>query len=171
MASQRDSSSDHSPPERRQAPRRRQDLQLLQRERQLDAARRISEALFEAANLDDLIRKALATALTVVGADAGSLLLADPDTRELVFHYVIGEKADLLHGTRMPWDKGIAGAVYTSGRPEIIADAKQDARHYAEIDRTTNYKSRDMIVLPLRRWGGGAHRRPGGPEQGERAAG
>jgi signal transduction histidine kinase len=127
---------------------------LLQRERQLDAARRISEALFEAADMDDLIRKALATALTVVGADAGSLLLADPDTRELVFHYVIGEKADLLHGVRMPWDKGIAGAVYTSGRPEIIADAKQDARHYAEIDRTTNYKSRDMIVLPLRRWGG-----------------
>ena len=139
---------------RRQAPRRQQDYFLLHRERQLDAARRISEALFQSADLDEVIRKALSTALEVVGADAGSLLLADPDARELVFCYVIGEKADFLLGKRMPWDKGVAGAVFTSGQPEIVNDVKQDDRHFSEIDQASGYKSRDMIVLPLRRWGG-----------------
>jgi two-component system cell cycle sensor histidine kinase/response regulator CckA len=120
----------------------------------LDAARRISEALFQPTDMDDLIHKALSTALTVVHADAGSLLLADFDTGELVFRYVIGDKADVLTGTRMPWDKGLAGSVFKSAQPEIIADVKQDERHFGEIDQATGYKSRDMIAMPLRRWGG-----------------
>jgi signal transduction histidine kinase/CheY-like chemotaxis protein len=120
----------------------------------LDAARRISEALFHPTDMDDLIRRALSTALTVVHADAGSLLLADPDTCELIFRYVIGEKADILTGARMPWDKGLAGSVFLSQQPEIVADVKQDERHFGEIDQATGYKSRDMIIMPLRRWGG-----------------
>lgn len=154
MAFARDSSHDPSSPDRRQAPRRRQDQLLLHRERQLDAARRISEALFQPTDMDDLIHKALSTALTVVHADAGSLLLADADTCELVFRYVIGEKADVLTGTRMPWNKGLAGSVFMSHQSEIVADVKQDERHFGEIDQATGYKSRDMIIMPLRRWGG-----------------
>ena len=148
--------SSHSPShsERRQAPRRQRDQLLLHRERQLDAARRISEALFQPTDMDDLIHKALSTALEVVHADAGSLLLADTDTSELVFRYVIGDKADVLTGTRMPWNKGLAGSVFLSGAPEIVGDVKQDERHFGEIDQATGYKSRDMIILPLRRWGG-----------------
>jgi len=90
----------------------------------------------------------------VIGASSGSVLLADFETEQLVFSYLIGEKADLLQGIAFPWDKGIAGAVFTSGRPEVISDVKQDLRHFPGIDTMTGYVTRDMIVIPLKRWAG-----------------
>jgi len=139
---------------RRREYRRHEDLKLLQRERELDAARRICQALFQQIDVDILVERVLRTALDVIGADAGSVLLADPESKHLVFRYVVGGKAEILHGTAIPWDKGIAGAVFRSGEPVVSSDVAQDARHFAEIDAATGYKTRDMIVLPLRRWGG-----------------
>src|SRR5207245_1616397 len=140
--------------ERRTEPRRREDRLQLRWERQLYAARRICEALFQRTNIDDLIQNTLHTALDVIGASGGSVLLADFDTKQLVFSYTIGEKADFLQGIAFPWHQGIAGAVFTSGEPEVIPDAKQDSRHYSGIDALTGYVTRDMIVLPLKRWEG-----------------
>ncbi len=141
-------------PNRRLQWRRHEDLKLLQRERELEAARRICQALFQHINVDELVERALRTALEVVGAEAGSVLLADAKSKQLVFRYVIGGKADLLHGTAIPWDKGIAGAVFHSGEAAVISDVSQDGRHFSDIDAHTGYKTRDMIVLPLKRWEG-----------------
>ncbi len=141
-------------PNRRRQWRRHEDLKLLQRERELEAARRICQALFQHINVDELVERALRTALEVVGAEAGSVLLAEPETRQLVFRYIVGAGADLLHGTRMPWEKGIAGAVFHSGEPAVIGDVATDERHFSAIDAHTGFTTRDMIVLPLRRWGG-----------------
>src|SRR6266849_5284773 len=80
--------------ERRTEPRRREDRLQLRWERQLYAARRICEALFQRTNIDDLIQNTLHTALDVIGASGRSVLLADFDTKQLVFSYTIGEKAE-----------------------------------------------------------------------------
>jgi signal transduction histidine kinase len=140
-------------PDRRQQPRRREDERLLQRERELEAVRRICEAISRERHSDKLIEQALLVALDVVEAEAGSILLADPKARRLAFRHVVGEKAELIRGLAIPWDKGLAGAVFLSGRPEIIGDAKKDRRHYPDIDKLTGFRTRDMIVLPLRQWG------------------
>lgn len=134
--------------------RRHEDLKLLQRERELEAARRICQALFQHINVDELVERALRTALEVVGAEAGAVLLADAESKQLVFRYVIGGKAELLYGTAIPWDKGIAGAVFHSGEAAVINDVAQDGRHFSDMDAHTGYKTRDMIVLPLKRWEG-----------------
>jgi signal transduction histidine kinase len=52
-----------------------------------------------------------------------------------------------------PWDKGLAGSVFKSGEPAIVADAKKDGRHYPNIDQLTGFRTRDMIVMPLKQWG------------------
>lgn len=140
-------------PDRRQQPRRREDERLLQRERELEAVRRICEAISRERHSDKLIEQSLHVALDVVEAEAGSILLADPKARRLVFRHVVGEKAQLIRGLAIPWDKGLAGAVFGSGHPEIISDAKKDHRHYPDIDKLTGFRTRDMIVLPLRQWG------------------
>ena len=139
---------------RRRVYRRHEDLQLLQRTRELEAARRICQALFQHIEVDELVERTIRTALEVVGAEAGSILMADPETRQLVFRYVIGGKADALHGIGIPWDKGIAGAVFHSGEPVVSSDVTKDDRHFSEVDTRTGYQTRDMIVLPLKRWGG-----------------
>ena len=141
-------------PNRRRISRRKEDFRLLQRERELEAARCICQALFQHIDVDALVEQALRTALDVIGAEAGSVLLADQGSNRLVFRYVIGGKAEALHGMAIPWEKGIAGAVFHSGEPVVSSDVTQDARHFAEIDAHTSYKTRDMIALPLKRWGG-----------------
>lgn len=120
----------------------------------LKAIRQLSEALFQYTHVDDMVRQTLHAALEVIGADAGSVLLANAETRQLVFRYVVGETADALQETGIPWDEGIAGAVFASGNPEVISTVQQDARHYSATDALTGYQSRNMIVVPLKRHGG-----------------
>lgn len=120
----------------------------------LESIRRLSEALFQYTDIDDMVRQVLHTALEVIGEDAGSVLLADEKTKQLVFRYVVGEGADRLYGTAIPWDKGIAGAVFASGQAEIIPAVRKDPRHFSDADRLTGYQSRDMIAVPLKRHGG-----------------
>lgn len=123
-------------------------------EREIEAVLRVSRALSQQTSLDDVVEHALRTALDVVGADAGSVLLADPRTRQLNFRHVIGVKADRLRGTDIPWDQGIAGAVFLSGAPQVTGDAKRDRRHLDRIDAQTGYRTRDLITVPLKRWEG-----------------
>ena len=120
----------------------------------LESIRHLSEPLFQYTNVDDMVRQVLHTALDVIGEDAGSILIAEEKSKQLIFRYVIGESAEQLCGTSIPWDKGIAGAVFSSGQAEIIPAVRQDPRHFSGTDRLTGYQSRDMIVVPLKRHGG-----------------
>lgn len=140
-------------PERRGSSRRHEDKRLLQRERELEAARRISQALSQHIHVDDLVRQALGTALEVVSAEAGSVLLADPDGKELIFQYSLGE-SPVPRGTAIPANQGIAGAAFQSGEPAVIGDVTHDIRHFTGIDTRTGFKTRDMITVPLKRWEG-----------------
>jgi signal transduction histidine kinase len=125
----------------------------LQRERELAAVQRISEALSQRMKLQDLIEQALRTTLDVLNAENGSLLLADPDRERLVFCHSIGDKPVPL-GTVIPWTRGIAGAVFQSSKAEIVSDAQKDPRHLAEIDLMCGSVTRDMITIPLKKWEG-----------------
>ncbi|MDT3777210.1 GAF domain-containing sensor histidine kinase [Nitrospira sp. MA-1] len=139
--------------DRRKEPRRIEDRRLIQRNRELEAARRMTEVLFQNLHTDELVEKTLTTALEVVGAESGSILLASQDSEELVFRHSIGA-SPVETGTAIPWDKGIAGAVFHSGKPIVIPDVKRDHRHYEAIDVLTEHVTRDMIALPLKRWEG-----------------
>ncbi len=139
--------------DRRDVPRRDNDRRLLRRERELEAAKQISLALFKHLDLDDLIKQALQTALDIVQAESGSILLAVPETKELVFRHSIGE-SHVKAGTAIPWDQGIAGTVFRTGAPLVIGDVRTDPRHFHGIDTLTQHTTRDMIALPLNRWEG-----------------
>lgn len=117
----------------------------------LESIRHLSETLFQYANVDDMVSQVLRTALDVIGADAGSILLADEKTKQLVFRHAVGAHVDGLHRVSIPWDSGIVGGVFHSGRTEIIPAVQPDARHESSTGRMTGYQSRDMIVVPLKR--------------------
>jgi signal transduction histidine kinase len=120
---------------------------------QLEAVERISHALFQSIDLDELVETTLHIALEEVDAEAGSILLADPEKEELIFQYSIGDKP-VSRGTAIPWDKGISGSVFQSGEPRITSRVDHDASHLHQIDQATGFVTRDMITVPLRRWRG-----------------
>ena len=125
----------------------------LQRESELTAALLISEALFQRMTLQDLIEQALRTALQVLNAENGSLLLADVDKEELRFYHSIGEKP-VPHGTVIRWTRGIAGAVFHSRKAEVVSDAQKDPRYLADIDILCGSVTHDIITIPLKKWEG-----------------
>ena len=126
---------------------------LDRRERELEAARRISQALFQRLQLEDMLEQALGIALEVVGAESGCILFANPETKELIFSHAIGEKSPPL-GTTFSWDEGIAGTAFQTGEAIVVSDVQQDNRHFREIDRTFGHVTQDLIALPLKRWEG-----------------
>ena len=66
--------------------------ELLHYKTQLEAVERISQALFQSIDLDELVYTTLRIALEEVGAEAGTILLADSEKEELIFRYSIGDK-------------------------------------------------------------------------------
>ena len=121
--------------------------------RELEAACRISQALYQHQKVEDLVQEALNTALDIVGAQAGAVLLVNPQAKELVFYHAVGEKSP-KPGSSIPWNQGIAGSVFQSGKPLVSSDVKQDSRHFSGIDEATGLTTHDMIALPLKSWGG-----------------
>jgi signal transduction histidine kinase len=124
---------------------------LARRELELAAAMRMSEVFSQKIRLQDLLEQALRIALEVV--ENGSVLLADPEKQTLVFYHSIGEKP-VPFGTEVPWDAGIAGTVYRTGKPEIVPDAQADQRHFKQVDEATGSTTHDMITIPLKQWEG-----------------
>jgi signal transduction histidine kinase len=145
-----------SSPDRRRDNRRELDVWHVRRARQMEAAIVISQSFFEHVSLDTLLEEVLTTALKVVNARAGAILLADSETKQLAFRYGVKESSKALIGKAIPWDQGIAGAVFQSGQAELILDAKKDPRHLGAVDEITGFTTRDMVVLPLKRWEGEA---------------
>lgn len=126
---------------------------LARRELELAAAMRMSEVFSQKIRLQDLLEQSLRIALDVVDAENGSVLLADTEKKTLVFYHSIGDKP-VPFGTEVPWDEGIAGTVYRTGKPEIVPDAQRDNRHFKKVDEATGSVTHDMITIPLKQWEG-----------------
>ena len=95
--------------------------------------------------LDDLLE----SALLVIRANDGSLLLLDEETSELVFVVVHGEARDILKGYRMPAGRGIAGWVADHLEPAIVHNVQQDSRFYPRVDETFGFHTQTLACVPL----------------------
>jgi signal transduction histidine kinase len=94
-------------------------------------------------------RSVLEAAAGLVGAEAGSILVADRTTDELVFEHVVGPRASELIGCRIGADVGIAGRCFTSGEVIVSRDASDDPRHLPVFDDLLEFETRDMVSMPI----------------------
>ncbi len=127
--------------------------QLALARRQLEATQRISAALYSVTDTEALQRLALQTSMDVVEADAGSLLIHDPERNVLIFRHVVGPVAASLLGTSLDLTlgRGIAGQVFETGEARITHDVDRDADHVGTVDARTGYQTRSLMTVPLRR--------------------
>lgn len=95
--------------------------------------------------LDDL----LGSALAVLGASDGSLLLKDDETAELVFAIVHGAARERLTGYRLPPGRGIAGWVVKHQQPTVVQDVRKDPRFYPQVDETFGFTTQTLACVPL----------------------
>ncbi|MBE7552183.1 MAG: GAF domain-containing sensor histidine kinase [Anaerolineales bacterium] len=110
-----------------------------------DVARTLSSTL----QLDEVLTRIMQQVEGMLNVEAGSLLLTDPATGELVFQIALGDKADEVKPFRIPRGQGIAGEVALTGNPLMIANVDEDKRHFKVLDQTTNFLTRNILCVPL----------------------
>ncbi|MBB6050628.1 sensor histidine kinase [Armatimonas rosea] len=128
--------------------------QLEHRERQIEAIRRTSDALFSHPSVDTMVQATLKIALEVLRADSGTVYLYDSQNDTLVFRYVIGPIADQLMGKSIPASQGVAGTVFRTGTPVLIGDVSKREDFNANVDKQTGYQTQSMMTVPVKRTGG-----------------
>ena len=100
-------------------------------------------------DLNALLTTIVESAMQLSGADAGSLLLTDKDRQELFFEVALGSKGKDVKKFTVKMGEGIAGWVAQHGKPIIVNDVDNDARHLREIPSKIGYPTNTMIAVPL----------------------
>jgi len=121
---------------------------LLRRQRELDALYQVEKELSHALDLDDLLERILAQAITVLGGGAGSIALVDPDGA-LRFRTVQGPAAPRLIERTLPHGTGLLGWAIAHKEPLVVDDPSSDPRHAAEIAAETGVVPQHIMVAPL----------------------
>ncbi|MBA2252706.1 MAG: GAF domain-containing protein, partial [Nitrospirales bacterium] len=122
--------------------------------RYLEAVGRISEGLYARTDVKDAIHYTLSTAVELVHAEAGAVLLADSENQQLIFFDAVGATTPTVIGVSVPWNRGLAGTVFSTGHARIVTDVEGDPEHLSIVEITSGYTTRQMIVVPLKRWNG-----------------
>jgi HD-GYP domain-containing protein (c-di-GMP phosphodiesterase class II) len=95
-------------------------------------------------------KRAMEAATRLMHSEAGSLLLIDPDTKELFFEVALGEKGEKVSEIRLKPGEGIAGWVAETGEAQIVNDAHSDPRFFRRADDRSGFVTRNMICVPVR---------------------
>ncbi len=109
----------------------------------------VAQTLTFELNLEPLLRKILGSAVEVMDSSAGSLLLLDELTDELVFAVIEGGGGESLKGIRMPSDTGIAGWVATNRKPVIVNDVSQDNRYNKNVAQAFDFPLTSLMCVPM----------------------
>ena len=126
---------------------RQQSEQQIQR---LDAMFEFASRIACTVELDRLLPALMEDAMSLMRAEASSLMLLDEDTGELVFEVAVGSKGEQVKPFRLAEGEGIAGWVLQTGKSLLAKDARNDPRHAKQVDRLVGYQAKSILCSPLR---------------------
>ncbi|HEY72939.1 MAG TPA: GAF domain-containing protein [Thermoflexia bacterium] len=121
--------------------------EMEERARQLAALNEVGSVITSTLDLQTVLDLIMSKAVELLQAEAGSLVLVDQDTDELVFKVTTGPGSADLAGTRLPSGTGVLGMVVQEGKPVIIRDAQADQRWYQDLD--AEFITRSIIAVPM----------------------
>ena len=127
-----------------------------------EAQRRASElalinkathAVSSTLNLEIVLETIMSLAIQVLQVQAGSVLLLDEPSGDLVFAVSAGPGGEQLRGTHVPMDFSLAGQAMREGRSLMIANAQRDQRLYRAVDNLSGLTTQDLLATPLQAHG------------------
>src|SRR5688572_27664832 len=126
--------------------RARRDLE--RRTRELNALYEVEKELSAALDLDDLLSRILAQAITVLGGGAGSIALVEPDGA-LRFRTVQGPAAPRLIERKLPHGTGLLGWSIAHRTPLVVDEPRRDPRHAVDIANEVGVSPEHLMIAPL----------------------
>lgn len=119
------------------------------RARQLGALNAISQKLASELNVGNLLEIITSSAVEILDAEAGSLLLnVDDDENVFEFKVAVGASGQHLIGQRFPRSRGLVGEVASSSKPAIVNDAANDPRWGGEVAEG-EFSTTAVLAVPL----------------------
>lgn len=116
---------------------RKQELEFL------DVVSQVSSEL----ELTPLLQKIISTISTMLDCERATLFINDEKTNEL--YTEVGEGLDEKSIIKFPNHLGIAGNVFTSGKPVNIPHAYADLRFNPAFDKQTGFFTRSILCMPV----------------------
>jgi PAS domain S-box-containing protein len=122
-------------------------------QRNNNAMLRISMALPEHPDLEDLLDYISEEVKDLIGTEGALVILLDEENHEFYFE---GAAHDDLAAEkrvkqiRFSAAKGIAGRVLRTGEPEIVTDPGEDPDYDTVVDREAGFKTNSLLDVPLR---------------------
>lgn len=113
----------------------------------------ISQTVQAYLSLNDLIYYIIKKVQEVLNAEGVSIILSDESSEEFLISWtenINKQYSAKLKELRFPRDKGIAGRVFKSRKPELILDTAADPNHFKRVDDFTGFQTRSMIAVPLK---------------------
>ncbi|HEY4484967.1 MAG TPA: HD domain-containing phosphohydrolase [Nitrospiria bacterium] len=129
--------------------------QRLRRELQLERAKRrvlqgIGRVSLEGRPVEGVYAHYLGLILKLTRTRAGSLLLVDEISKDLVFVACHGKGSEGLVGRRIPLGEGIAGRVARTGHSYFTGEAARDRVINKEIGRQIGVATQNLLCVPLK---------------------
>ncbi|MBN1874519.1 MAG: GAF domain-containing protein [Anaerolineae bacterium] len=119
------------------------------RAQQLNALNEIGNLLASSLDLDKVLDLVVRNAGKLLNSAAGSLLLLDEGSGDLVFHVASGEAGPGLIGKHVPSGKGIVGVAFAETHPVIVNKTEEDQRWYDGVDKRSKFSTHSIIAVPL----------------------
>lgn len=119
-----------------------------ERAHQLTTLNEITRQLTSTLELNPLLQNILENAVGILNCEAGSLLLVDDQTDELVFRVTVGPVASNLIGKRLARGTGIVGRAVETRKP-VIENEEQTSNRFNGVDQQTGFVSRSLLAVPL----------------------
>ena len=131
-----------------------ENIRLLQkaehRARELTSLYEVGQVITSSLDLDTVLKRIMHAAVDLLEVEAGSLVLVDPHSQDLVFRIALGARSEQVQQLRLPAGTGIMGQVAATGQSIIVNDAQNDPRFYRGADTLSGFHTRSILAAPLR---------------------
>lgn len=108
----------------------------------------ISESLNSRVHLEPLLQHIMDVAVEITESEAASVLLWNAKTHQLFFAASTSESADKLLGKPVPMDS-IAGTVLMQNKIVQVDNARNDPRHYDQVEKEVEFVTRSLLTVPM----------------------
>ncbi len=119
------------------------------RARQLAILNQMSSQLTATLELDPLLKNITDGSVEILNCEAGSLLMVDEQTGDLVFKVTVGPVASNLLGKRLPAGSGVVGRAVKTRNALIINDVQKTPFWSDKTDKETGFVTRSLLVVPI----------------------
>jgi diguanylate cyclase (GGDEF)-like protein len=116
--------------------------------RRMERIQAINYELINNRSLEEVLHQIAQIGSELLDCEFVSILLLDEPSNTLRF-VVATLNQDRIFNIPVPMES-IAGTVFTNNEPLIIHDAQADPRYFSKIDKSFNYPTHTLIVLPLK---------------------